>query len=333
MALSSLFRITGTARNDFLNGDPDVAELIVGRGGDDRLTDSFLSRNEPDKAQDTLLGGAGNDSLFSRGGRDILKGGNGNDFLSAYEAGKLIGGAGNDTLNVLDSASNSSTFLNGGTGFDSASFTIAVDTDQVIDVNVGETDVLVFDNGMRVKGVERFQITTGAGNDVITLADNDGIDTGISGQQGDYANGGAGDDIIFGLGGNDELFGGEGNDILDGGAGRDRLHGEGGDLLIGGEGNDRFVFHTDFDASREVDRIADFDASEGDLLLFTQIFESDDFLSSVVDPFADGLARVTDTADGVLLEVRERGVADAEFQDLVLLEGVTVDDLGTDFFG
>jgi len=332
MALSSLFQINGSRRNDFLNGDPDVAELIKGRQGNDRLTDSFRSGNELDAAQDTLLGGAGNDSLFSRGGRDLLKGGDGNDFLSAYEAGKLIGGAGNDTLNVLDAASNNQTFLNGGTGFDSASFTVDVATDQVIDVNVGETDVLVFANGLRVKGVEHFKITAGAGNDVITLADNDGIDTGFAGPQGDYANGGAGDDLIYGLGGRDELFGGAGNDTLDGGADRDRLHGEGGDLLIGGEGNDFFVFHTDFGPSREVDRIADFDASEGDLLLLNQIFESDDFDSSIRDPFAAGLARVTDTADGVLLEVRERGVANAEFQDLVLLEGVTVSDLGTDFF-
>lgn len=333
MALSSFFEIVGTGRNDLLNGDPDIAELIKGRSGDDRLTDSFRSGNTLDAAQDTLLGGAGDDQLFSRGGRDLLKGGKGNDFLSAYEAGKLIGGAGNDTLTVLDDASNNKTFLNGGAGIDTARFSVAVDSDQAIDVNVGATDVLVFDNGLRVKGVERFDITTGAGNDVIILADNDGVDTGFTGQKGDVAHGGAGDDLIYGLAGNDELFGGAGHDTLDGGDGRDRLHGEGGDLLIGGAGNDRFVFKTDFDAAREGDRVADFDASEGDLLLFTRIFSGADFDTDVRDPFAAGLARVTDTADGALIEVRERGVADSAFQDLVLLEGVTVNDLGTDFFG
>lgn len=329
MRISLLNTIRGTAGDDDLAGDPDRGQILRGLGGNERLLDSYLSRNAPDTGQDTLLGGAGDDSLSSRGGRDLLKGGDGDDFLSAFEPGKLIGGRGNDMFSVQGTDANDQTVLVGGAGFDTARFTVAVDTDQVVDVTTGGT--LVFANAMRVKGIERFQITTGAGDDVIMLSD-DSVDTGAIALQGDFADGGAGNDVIYGLGGNDHLIGGDGHDTLYGGDGGDRLQGEGGDALIGGAGGDVFVFKTDFDAAREADRITDFNLGDGDRLHLTRIFDDDDFLSSVVDPFADGLARLTDLAEGTLIEVRERGVADAEFQQLVLLEQIGLDDLGDGFF-
>lgn len=57
--------------------------------------------------------------------------------------------------------------------------------------------------------------------------------------------------------GNDRLVGGTGRDLIDGGAGRDRL--------TGGAGADSFVFNA---ASDGGDKITDFNAAEGDRLVF-----------------------------------------------------------------
>jgi Ca2+-binding RTX toxin-like protein len=101
--------------------------------------------------------------------------------------------------------------------------------------------------------------------------------------------GGDGNDAIWSLGGNDTVFGGRGNDILDGGLGSDRLNGDFGndllwggagrdrlsggsgndlldggsgiDVLIGGTGGDQFVFG-------HGDRVMDFNAAQGDQILF-----------------------------------------------------------------
>jgi Ca2+-binding RTX toxin-like protein len=74
--------------------------------------------------------------------------------------------------------------------------------------------------------------------------------TGIDGGNGNYLNGGAGDDRLYGSrgsdwlqggAGNDRLVGGAGGDVLDGGAGDDRAA-DGGAGLLGGAGSDQYVF-------------------------------------------------------------------------------------------
>ena len=82
-------------------------------------------------------------------------------------------------------------------------------------------------DGTTVTGVERLDITVGAGNDAITL--------------------GTLDDAATGGSGNDALRGGGGNDTLTGGTGADDL--------TGGTGADSFRF---FNASSGSDRINDF---------------------------------------------------------------------------
>ncbi|MHB1101428.1 MAG: hypothetical protein ACYC0C_01335 [Devosia sp.] len=47
------------------------------------------------------------------------------------------------------------------------------------------------------------------------------------------------------------------------------------------------------------------------------------------DPVADGDVRLTDTAEGVLVEIIP---TDGIYIDMVLLENVTIADLGSDFF-
>ena len=66
--------------------------MVVGGSGNDNLTAANTVAN-------TLVGGAGNDSLIGGSGPDVLLGGAGNDLLTAL-TGKtlLVGGSGADTL-------------------------------------------------------------------------------------------------------------------------------------------------------------------------------------------------------------------------------------------
>ncbi|MBS0124866.1 calcium-binding protein [Thetidibacter halocola] len=100
----------------------------------------------------------------------------------------------------------------------------------------------------------------GDGNDFISArggSDNvrgdRGNDVISAGAGNDTVAGGAGNDRLLGETGRDKLLGGAGNDLLDGGAGRD--------VLTGGAGGDAFVFGGG-------DRVTDFDALEGDQILF-----------------------------------------------------------------
>ncbi|SEE26084.1 retention module-containing protein [Pseudomonas anguilliseptica] len=119
----------------------------------------------------------------------------------------------------------------------------------------------------------------------------------------------AGVDYLFGLGDNDTLSGLAGNDVLSGGDGNDILIGGlGNDILSGGVGADTFRWLSG--DTTGVDKVLDFNLSEGDKLDLTQLLigESynagslDDFLSfSVVDnstiiavsPTAGGAATTT----------------------------------------
>ncbi|HEX8125722.1 MAG TPA: cadherin domain-containing protein [Allosphingosinicella sp.] len=96
----------------------------------------------------------------------------------------------------------------------------------------------------------------GAGNDTLRggrlddwLLGGDGDDTlyagsadGAPGGNGNYLNGGAGDDVVHGAEGSDWLAGLGGADVLEGGAGDDILDGgEDEDILKGGQGGDQYL--------------------------------------------------------------------------------------------
>lgn len=98
------------------------------------------------------------------------------------------------------------------------------------------------------------------GNDtILSLGGNDNVFGGAgndrinAGQGNDTLRGGDGDDRMLGGAGADRMFGDAGNDLLDGGAGQDQLQ--------GGAGGDTFVFGN-------LDRVLDFNASEGDQIAF-----------------------------------------------------------------
>ena len=101
-----------------------------------------------------------------------------------------------------------------------------------------------------IRSVDGIEITTGDGNDVVTIGENiligTYIDTGagrdrVTGGAGpDRINGGAQPDRIDGAGGRDTLVGAGGNDFIVGGSGSDRMYGNAGnDTIDAGSGNDR----------------------------------------------------------------------------------------------
>lgn len=111
-------------------------------------------------------------------------------------------------------------------------------------------------------------IQGGGGNDSIT------------GQTGaDQLFGEAGNDVLKGQAGPDYLDGGDGNDSLDGGAGNDELIGGAGiDTLKGGAGADRFRF-SEADAplrAEGFDVIVDFKLKQGDKVILDMVFSPAD---------------------------------------------------------
>ena len=102
----------------------------------------------------------------------------------------------------------------------------------------------------------------GAGND--TMYGRDGRDSMSGGAGNDRMDGGTGNDNLRGGDGDDRLLGGSGADRLSGDAGNDLLDGgSGSDILTGGFGGDAFVFGNG-------DRVTDFNASQGDQIVFDE---------------------------------------------------------------
>ena len=251
--------VSGSAQVDVITGNA-TANFLKGFDGDDNLyglagADTLEGGNGADRLEggagaDKLMGGAGDDFIVTDNldivdagdglqdqvvadkttiatgfkftvlntNVEIVAGDNGNDVINgtgvsyalniAGNAGNdtLTGGDGNDTL--LGGAGNDT--LTGGAGFDQL-------------VGGEGNDTLI--GGSEVETIGG-RIFGGLGNDTITgggtslIFGEEGIDT-ISAGLNDYANGGAGNDMLVGGTGFQELEGGAGNDTLTGGADSD----------------------------------------------------------------------------------------------------------------
>ncbi|MDY6937600.1 MAG: peptidylprolyl isomerase [Cyanobacteriota bacterium] len=106
----------------------------------------------------------------------------------------------------------------------------------------------------------------------------DGDDSIEGGLGNDITNGNIGNDNIDGGAGDDFLRGGKDNDVLTGGEGNDFLIGDfGSDVLIGGTGADSFILRTETESGGQdpeaVDRIVDFNATEGDRIIVAGAIE------------------------------------------------------------
>ncbi|BAY75419.1 hypothetical protein NIES25_18640 [Nostoc linckia NIES-25] len=161
----------------------------------------------------------------------------GDELRSGRYNDTLVGGAGNDTLyggRGIDR-------LDGGTGTDLlvANFTLKADeTIETRDQAIDNTGTSTLPTGTTIKGIERFDVITGRGNDIITL----------TGNYNDKISTGDGNDTIRGGGGTDEFYGGNGNDLLFGGAGKNYIRGGyGNDTINPGLGKDTVLGDGDTD--------------------------------------------------------------------------------------
>ena len=191
---------------------------------------------------DVFSGGAGDDLAILGAGGDRAMGGAGSD--------RLLGEAGDDTLMGGDGADT----LNGGDGDDLIrGGTTEADLRDVIYAGAGNDSV----DG----GHGNDQIYGQGGND--TLAGGFGADT-LEGQDGDdVITGSALGDIVFGNAGDDFVNGGFGHDLINGGSGADKFFHAGGDAdAILGHGSDW---------------VQDYDAAEGDVLVFGGAASAADF--------------------------------------------------------
>ncbi len=209
-----------------------------------------------------LYGAAGNDTLSSTGGNNLLDGGAGDDLIAFAGSGNTVsGGDGDDHLIVLSIGGNS---LDGGDGSDTADFsqlaaTVTVDlatgsafADGGSDSLVSIETVIGSSGADRLSGDDLANLLIGGGGDD-TLVGNGGNDTldGLAGNDLlygdnglDWLDGGVGNDSLYGGNDADTLSGGDGNDSLDGGAGAD--------LMTGGAGNDTFIVDSAGDVVSEL---------------------------------------------------------------------------------
>lgn len=170
---------------------------------------------------DTLIGGAGDDSLNGSSGPgngDQLYGGPGDDALA--EGSVLDGGGGSDLL-IADSCGEA---IDGGPGIDSVSF--ARSAYEGVEATLGGTAGIApygsFPGGCPTEhgGPPPSQISNSV--ERIEGSPNDDILTGDGGPNTILGRGG--DDEIHGAGGDDFLVGGQGSDAIYGESGADRLY-------------------------------------------------------------------------------------------------------------
>ena len=147
-----------------------------------------------------LDGGAGNDTILSRGDGD----------LTQNLGDSIYGGDGNDDITVLGNV----TAIDGGAGIDTVHFNNA----HVHDIDLAASHVENFSVYLPINGTSVADHIDLSG---ATLVDYNGMVSVIDLRGGDGA-----DTLITGAG-NDYLYGEDGNDVLEGGAGNDTIDGGG----------------------------------------------------------------------------------------------------------
>ena len=229
-------------------GNQSANSIVSGAGND-----SILSNN----GKDTLSGGAGNDKLYGEGGNDSINGGSGNDTLSGVTGNDtLTGGDGKD---IFIHTANNDLITDYTPGKDKIK--LASNYMSITASSVKGSDVIltVGDYGLiTVKGGKNQQITivdengksttkkysTSGGSTTRTLTNSSASAVTLSSA---YVNADASSRTkTIQITGNDKdnsITGGSGNDKLYGKKGSDTLWGgAGNDSLWGGDGNDTFIY-------------------------------------------------------------------------------------------
>ncbi|KQB17073.1 Ca2+-binding RTX toxin-like protein [Rhodobacter capsulatus] len=218
-------RAEGGDGNDYINTRNDQALSDLGYPG-------YLPRDpDPNDDRDTVLGGAGHDTILTGDDADSIDGGAGNDVIDAgVDADTILGGEGDDTI----TSGEGSDVVDGGAGNDIIYGGLGPTVPDII--NIPDATDLVQNNGMDT-------IHGGDGNDVIYGEDDDDLLYGDAGN--DTIDGGIDEDTIFGGTGNDSLIGGAGADQISGGDDRDTFvvasaAAGAGDVIDGNEGGDDY---------------------------------------------------------------------------------------------
>jgi serralysin len=179
----------GIERLNFIGGSQ--GDNVQGLSGDDVMNGAA--------GNDTLDGGNGNDTLAGGAGFDTLHGGLGNDSLDGGPDDDVVYGDDGDDLITVSIGNDT---IDGGAGTD----TLVIDYSDATGAITAGAGSGYFTDGtaahmVTFAGIERFDVTTGSGNDTI--------------------NTGAGDDIVHLGAGDDFVNVGSGNNSADGGSGTD----------------------------------------------------------------------------------------------------------------
>ncbi|MES2722473.1 MAG: calcium-binding protein [Pseudomonadota bacterium] len=195
----------------------DPARMRAGLTGGNDLIEGGAQSGAA--AGDILIGGAGDDTIYSFGGHDTLSGGPGDDlFRTQYDF-------------FLSTEPPSAAVIEGGEGFDVLAYDKAA-------------GAVTIDAGLGVAGGDTF---TG----IESLVGSPFGDSMAGGGAGDILLGRNGDDTIDGRAGNDSIEGNVGNDLIFGGAGSNYLRGvEGDDSMVGGGDFDDMNGNTGADTLR-----------------------------------------------------------------------------------
>ncbi|ETD01673.1 Hint domain-containing protein [Rhodobacter capsulatus] len=218
-------RAEGGDGNDYINTRNDLASPDLGYPG------LVPADTDPNDDRDTVLGGAGHDTILTGDDADSIEGGSGNDWIDAgVDADTVLGGEGDDTI----TSGEGSDVVDGGAGNDIIYGGLGPTVPDII--NIPDATDLVQNNGMDT-------IHGGEGNDVIYGEDDDDLLYGDAGN--DTIDGGIDEDTIFGGTGNDSLTGGAGADQMSGGDDRDTFvvasaAAGAGDVIDGNEGGDDY---------------------------------------------------------------------------------------------
>jgi Ca2+-binding RTX toxin-like protein len=303
----------------------NVQEIVAGDGG--QIIDLTSTRFKLGNV--TMLGGAGDDVLWSSaghdsmnglGGNDNMWGGSGNDTMAGgIGIDKVQGGAGNDIVR----GGQSDDVVSGGTGADKVHGDTGHDN---IAGDDGNDTVSGGDGNDTASGGNHNDVVSGGkGRDILT--GNDGNDTMSGNTENDQVDGGRGDDRLYGNEGHDTVLGGDGNDRLEGWTGNDNLSGGAGadtltggkgfDVMTGGANADTFVWQAgdNWIAATETsyfDRITDF--GTGDKLDFSALINNGAATNAAL------FVKFADSAAGTMVWVKN-SLTDA-YHQTVFLEGV-----------
>lgn len=227
----------GNALGNSIEGN-DANNYLDGGNGNDYLSDYEYYDS------DTLVGGAGNDYMYSISNA-TLEGGAGNDSLtSAGGENSLIGGTGNDTYIVEKTTDTIVESLNGGVD------TVKSSVSYTLDDNLENLTITSASNSISAYG-----------NALDNIINIDIGDPDVS-------------SYLFGDAGNDHLSGGGGAKTLDGGTGKDTLESAfSNDTLTGGAGGD--IFSIRFVSSNSIGTITDFSVVDDSIFVSADGFGGD----------------------------------------------------------